>query len=252
MSPYIHQQSLANKTLYWMRMDSEERFKLHQEKYPDKMLEWENYEVTYKFNSNGFRSDEFVNNNFLFFGCSFTLGEGVSVNDRWTKIVSEKLEMIENNLGVNGGSGDTCFRLINYWVPKLTPKHVFILYPFKHRREEFKNDKVYQLFPIPNLAEFEFIKSKNNDETFKQNFDQELFSHHIDSWLSSNENIELNYIKNVLSIENICQKYNSKLTIICVDDITDKLKTMDLARDLAHPGIEAHKYIANLFLEKMD
>lgn len=249
--PYTHQQEFSNKNLLWMRMDSEERFKLQSEKYPDRMKFWQNYNISYNFNSHGFRSSKFVSNNSLFLGCSYTLGEGISTDDRWSKIVADTLGLVDNNLGVNGSSGDTCFRLANYWIPKLTPTHVFVLYPFKHRKETFKNGKLYQLFPIPNLKKFEFLLL-SKDQEIKLNYEQSLMDYHINSWLSSPENIEINCIKNILSIENLCRKHNSKLTILYVDDIQFNLSKLDVARDLAHPGIEAHKYIANLFLEKMD
>lgn len=251
-APYTHQKNLANKTMRWMIMDSKERFELHSQKYPEKMQSWENYDLLYNFNSHGFRSSEFIIDGCLFFGCSYTFGEGIQEKDRWTNIISTKLGLPCNNMGVNGAAGDTCFRLANYWIPKLTPKHVFILYPFKHRKEEFKNNKIYQMSPPPPPNKFDFLELIMKSDSFKNNYDVDLMKYYKNIWLASSENVEINFLKNILSLENICQKYNSKLTIISVDDIDNDLNQFDLARDLAHPGIQANKYIANLFLEKMD
>jgi hypothetical protein len=257
MPPFTPQYKNANQTSNWNIMDSKDIFEINLKKYPEEMNFWKSYQMNYSFNSDGYRSQEFVSGGGMFLGCSFTLAEGVGVDDRWSKLVASSLNIAENNFGVSGASGDTCFRLMNYWLPKLNPSHVFILYPYKHRREEFKNDKLYQLFPkIYNLfptrySDSEIFNIFSKDKGVRDNYDKDLIEHHLNSWLSSDENIEINYIKNIMSMQHLCTKNNTKFVCINVDDINDTLQTMDKARDAMHPGIEAHKYIASLFLEKM-
>lgn len=251
MPPKFYYQKNANKSFQWHGMDNLEMFEYNSKNISDFNDIWNDIDISYKFNSNGFRNEEFEYfNNALFLGCSFTLGEAIPVDLRWTKIISQALMLNENNLAVTGASGDTCFRLANYWVEKLNPKYVFVLYPFKHRREEFKNDTVYSLYPNADAKKVSKIVSEQVLDMPPH--DEEIFNYHNKIWLSSQENILINYTKNLAAIENICSKNNAKLFIICFEDILNNVFSFPRGRDQMHPGIEAHKYIANLFLEKMD
>lgn len=249
MIKYIPPPTPKNKTLRWHGIDLEQLYHLNQQRYPEKMLQWENSNVDYVFNSEGFRNSEFKKHGALFLGCSFTLGEGVTVDDRWSNIVSKELGIHENNLGISGSSGDACFRMANHWIPAILPSHVFILYPFMHRREEFKFDKLFRLFAHEKVDE-ESMNILFEEKEFDKMVDHEILNYHIHSWLTSDQNVLINRAKNIMSIKNICNENGSKLTEIYVDDIN--VSNLDTGRDLIHPGIEAHKYIANLFLEKMD
>lgn len=251
MAPKFYYQKNANKTFSWHGMDNLEMFEHNSKNLPDFYDVWNKVDITYDFNSDGFRNKEFINsNNAVFLGCSFTLGEAIPVDLRWSKILSQKLNVEENNLAVTGASGDTCYRLANYWIEKLNPKYVFVLYPFRHRREEFKNDTVYSLYP--NADAKKVSKIVTTDALDMPPHDEEIFEYHNKIWLSSPDNILINYTKNLAAIENICNKNNTKLFVISFEDILNNVFSFPRGRDQMHPGIEAHKYIANLFLEKMD
>ena len=62
-------------------------------------------------------------------GCSYTEGVGVPEHTTWGNGLGRMLGMHMWNLGVGGGSLDTVFRVLEYWLPKLTPKFVAICIP---------------------------------------------------------------------------------------------------------------------------
>lgn len=135
----------ANSTTSWFSIDSEEFFNSNMEN-PDRIqkmqnLGWKSDSITYTFNSHGFRSDSFDGDGALFLGCSFTFGTGMIWERTWAYLTAKELNLKCWNLGVNGGSNDTAFRLATYWIPELKPKYVFYLPTQPHRVEIFTPDK---------------------------------------------------------------------------------------------------------------
>jgi len=232
MSLPIHRNSsLANTTQLWHRMDSEERFKQHcanpQQFQTLKELGWIDKKFDYRFNQQGFRSIEFdsVKSAGMAFGCSYTQGIGLPIEDVWPSIISKNLDYPLWNLGVGGSSMDTVFRLAEYWIPTLKPEFVLIAGPFESRIEICDvNGDFITYMPLDNISRF-----------YKE-------------WIMNSVNGQLNFKKNLLAITEICNRYS--IPVIALE-VENNLNTDRNARDLSHSGIKTHREYANKILEKL-
>jgi hypothetical protein len=104
---------------------------------------WAKFSVKYKYNSQGFRSCEFIVNPgkpvILAFGCSHTVGVGIPVEDNWPEQFGNKYfpDHIVYNAGLGGASADTVARLASNLIPIIKPDIVAILWPEMHRFETY-------------------------------------------------------------------------------------------------------------------
>ena len=227
------------QTINWLSPDSEELFDEHMSKDSIrkklKELGWTKDSITYKFNDYGFRSDDFddTGDSIVFLGCSFTLGIGVPWENTFSKIVSNNLKLKCFNLGVSGGSMDSCFRFSFYWLEKLKPKIVVLLKPDMYRKEIKTNRRVGQYIYnniLPNI----------DRKGFKR---YEVF---YKDWILEDQNAKLSTEKNLLAIKYLSDKINSKLINL--------YHTIDFrpdARDLMHGGIDYHAAQAKYTLERI-
>ena len=76
-------------------------------------------DITYEYNSHGFRCDPFENNNaeILFMGCSFTEGTGLPLKDLWCTHVHQALYPNTSyiNLGIAGGGVECQAEALHYF-----------------------------------------------------------------------------------------------------------------------------------------
>jgi len=232
MIPRHSNSLLANQEILWHGTDSKELYQKNLSR-NQPLLEqynWIDQPITYKFNSHGFRADEFdsTDPSVIFIGCSHTLGVGLPVESTWAHIVSNKLKLKNYNLGVGGSSNDTAFRLLYHWIKQLKPSLVIFLSADPTRLElHINDDQLYDLSVWP--IGFPMI----------DNFTK--------SWLSSNINSEMNYLKNTLAIEQLCGKHHIKY----VHEEVSAICAIDKARDLQHYGEKTQRGIASMFLSKL-
>lgn len=223
----LHQWSdHAGKTIKWLSPDSEDAYRKHiADPEKRKMLEsfgWVDVDVSYKFNSHGFRTPEFDSRpNWMAIGCSFVQGTGVNEQDRWTTHVSQQLDLHCWNLGIAGAAGDTCYRIAKHYVPALKPKFVVYLEP-RYNRVEMKT----LADPVPMIINWAYDFASWQGPYVKQ-------------LLSESTNLEIAAEKNREAIRSICQQHNIPLIVYEPDAyrsrVTDATK-LDLGRDLLHPG----------------
>jgi len=221
-NPYI---DLANKELYWLPMDTEKLYKenLNNKKELLEKYNWIDSNFTYKFNSHGFRCNEFTNDpSIVFLGCSITAGIGIPLEATWASLVSAELNLACYNLGIGGSSNDTAFRLANSWLERIKPKVVVFCQTYDHRIEIFDSEG-----SIANIS-------------------SEL-PEFYNTWLSNKYNATLLKVKNRLAIAQLCNLLNIKFLYVNVEDI----HYQDLARDLAHPGIQTNIDFSKSVLKKL-
>lgn len=221
----------ANQTLSWLPSDSKELFFENIAKNRQGLIEngwFPPKSIEYKFNSYGFRCKEFSEGaqSILFLGCSYTVGIGLNLEDTFSHIVSNKINLDLINLGIGGSSADTAFRLGSYWIPKIKPKVVVHLPSGMDRIELVTPNRFFDLLPNYCPKDFKFFYEW--------------------VWLSDTTNSYMNALKNKLALEYICKENNIKFVYF---NIQNTLKTMDLARDLMHPGVKSHLNFANTLLE---
>lgn len=232
MTPRHSNSSLANQEFNWNGTDTEELYQKNLRTNPADLEQynWVNRPITYKFNSHGFRADEFDSTEpgVMFLGCSHTLGVGLPVESTWTHKVSSSLRLKNYNLGVGGSSNDTAFRLAYHWIEQLEPSLVVFLSAERTRLElQFVNDQIYDLsvWPIGFPTVDNFMKC----------------------WYSNDTNSNMNYLKNSLAIKQLCSDRNIKY----LQEATAAITMIDRARDLQHYGEKTHRCIADMFLNKL-
>lgn len=216
--PHVNEQ-YRNETLLWLRYDSEDLF---QKNSLDSRIRWSLSEtITYRFNSYGFRSEEFCNSdNLVSLGCSFTMGMGIPYESTWSYIISKKLNLANFNLAIDGASADCCFRMAVNWLTQLKPKIVLYQSPDSSRFEwfEYRN-----LEPHNMLA-----SSTNHSELYKE-------------WILNKNNLKYNYLKNLYAIQHLSESVGARFVHISLDNI----KRLDCARDIGHYGPKTHAAVAD-------
>jgi len=226
-SPYY---KYASKTLNWFAMDSQELYIKNLKNDKNSLIEnnWIRRKVTYSFNSHGFRCDEFNNNPTLMtLGCSITCGIGLPIEDTWSNIVSNTLNLRCANMGIGAHSNDTAFRLCYGWIDIIKPKIVIFLQTFPNRLEVISKDEFINLG----------IWNADPNDIFYNN------------WTSTYDNDELNKLKNTLAIQNLCNQRNIKFLTFSADDLYSHGIKADLARDLVHPGTKSNFNFARHILK---
>jgi hypothetical protein len=230
-----HQYSaLKNKTMNWLGHDNIVVHYDNLKKYSNDKVKynWDEQAITYKFNSHGFRCDEFSNeDNIMFLGCSNTMGMALPLEDTWPYNVAKNLNLKSVNLSIPGTGPDTAFRMANHYIPQIKPKIVVYLDPPPGRFSLISGKK--------QIYDFTVFKSELIiDPMFK-----EYYKH----WLSIEENITLNSLKHKLAIQGLCQEYNAKFVFA----ENKELKFIDYARDMLHPGINSNLEFSKFILNNL-
>lgn len=223
----------ANRELRWVSTDSEHEFWQNKINHPDQMANWHEHSVTYRINNYGFRGGDMLPASAMFLGCSHTFCTGLPESAAWPWIVSRELGLPCVNLGVNGGSNDTAFRLAYYWVPKLRPKVLFWLQTYKERLELLAYDDIHNY-------------STQNESPIGSPTDKDVF---YQNWISIDENFFLNFEKNLRGIQSICDEVSVPLVRL---DVDDDLQCLDKARDLSHYGVLSSRDLALKVLSKIN
>jgi hypothetical protein len=150
-----------------------------------------NTNVTYKFNSNNFRSEEFVKEHngkhILFAGCSNTLGEGIEYEKVWAYRMYQKIKENEElsgyfNLGVCGASIFEILVNLNRYIQKYSfPDVIVLLLPEIERDIRYFNSPKVSLTSIicELYNEFELLCKTNNTKLFATtwlNIDEEFLA----------------------------------------------------------------------------
>ena len=229
--PYILCKNTETK---WLPSDTQELFEENCANNRSKLeqYKWLDTSITYKFNSEGFRADEFdKKGGVMFLGCSFTFGLGLPVEQTFARIVSKELDTNCFNLGLPASSNDTAFRFADLWIPVLEPSIVVLLSPLPMRFEILSHE----------------VSSDEAVSRFVTTMDQISNTADKSKWLDTNQNGLLNRRKNKLAIEKLCDDRKIKF----VHDNTEDLKIVDFARDLSHPGTESNKLFADKILSKV-
>lgn len=216
---------LSSTEVDWLATDSISRYydNLAHRHHDLERFGWIDKKITYKFNSLGFRCDEFTDEpSAMFLGCSNTIGVGLPLEDTWAQIVSKSLNLKCVNLGIGASSPDTAFRLCLGYIDKIKPKIIFYNQPPENRMEVINADK------LENCTHGDIHIDSN-----------EIF---LKKYVITKDNLLLNYIKNFFAIKNLCAERNIKLLAF------DNFMTceyyenapvdspVDYARDLNHYG----------------
>lgn len=234
MAPHHRQSHLAGQILDWCSTDDQATYQDHLDR-PKKLKKlqennWIDCGLTYRFNSHGFRTDEFdsTQSRFLVLGCSFTFGEGLHQEQIWCELVAKSLDLPCWNLGVYGSSNSSMFRLAEYWIPRLKPKFVILQKTYENR--------------------FEILYESGRAETYTPNSTNHANAAEIlKDWWSFDENSQIDARKNELAIRQICANYHIPIVVI---EQTMFWPQLDLSRDLLHAGPKTHERVSKKLLSQ--
>jgi hypothetical protein len=216
----------SNHTIDWLPGDTHILYKHNLINRYDELKQhnWIDTTFTYKFNSLGFRCDEFTHDpTIMFLGCSLTVGIGLPIESIWPELVAKNLKMNCANLGIGGSSCDTAFRFCHGYIDKIKPKLV--------------------VFMIPPGIRFENV---NDNQIENLRISKPEYSGFYKNWASDDNNSYFNREKNILGLKMLCHERNTKLVVVGFERCSNSL-----ARDLAHPGIECHDIFSKKLLDKI-
>jgi hypothetical protein len=234
-----------NQTTEWLPTDSQENFEIlvkdpaHYKYF--KAQGWlEPRAITYQFNSEGFRCDEFEPGApcMIALGCSYTVGIGLPLKDIWPVLVGKALGLKVYNLGWGGCSADTCYRMARYWIPTLKPQVVCMLTPPRGRLELSTINGTQP--PV------EVFMPMSRSVLFPES---DVYLKH---WFGNDDNHWFNQEKNILSIKSIAESNNAKFASINADDEGSCSRDIvGYARDYMHTGSIGHTHMAKTLLIKL-
>lgn len=223
--------NFAHKSYKWFSSDTYELFLENIKNNKQQLInnDWLDKEIHYDINSLGFRGPEFnLSPSIMFLGCSHVFGVGICYNETWPYILSQELNLQCLNLGTNGSSNDTAFRMAYSYIPKYNPTIVVLLSPNESRLEIIDGNYPYRLQP-----RWHKLESKNR------------WRHFYHDWIVNDTNTLLNKEKNIMAISKICSDNNIKF----VKFDASSFEFLDYGRDLLHYGRLSNKNIARKFLK---
>jgi hypothetical protein len=160
------EKNIYNKTLHWYGTDKEEW-------YDSKDNLYSKDDITYTYNSHGFRCDSFNIESkvrVVFLGCSHTEGIGIRQSETWAWQILEKIKNDTGynipywNLGMGGCGLDSIIRAVYYYQDKLKPHIIFGYFPTFRKEFFYKNFKDLNPYSIheSELSNNEILIDKRN------------------------------------------------------------------------------------------
>ena len=217
--------SKADKIFHWSGTDNEDQY---QKNIKDEYIRqhlinngWlDPYSITYKYNSQGFRSEEFTKQPaYVALGCSFTEGVGLPVESTWPYLLAEKIGYTVWNLGVGGCSINTCCRILEHYINLLNVVGVCLLEP-PDARIDIEVNKIWVTMRQDNATNF------------------------YKSWAIDDKKIQENRISTIKLMQEICNKHN--VGFYNFPSVGSAIPN-DYARDMQHNGKLSHQSISNKF-----
>ena len=223
-----------NMSLDWHGTDTQELYQANLNKKKCYQLlkknSWIDTDITYKFNSYGFRSDELTDVEILYNGCSNTLGVGLCLDDTWSKKVSDHFNIKHHNIAVGGSDNTFITQRSIYWVPKLKPKILVVKETIMQRYNWWGSDQ-------SNMQSTAFGKT---------------LDHSIVDISTNPANYEWHYFTFRKLLQNVCDENNVKLILLPNEQIAKvNDPDHDLARDLQHRGRKENQAIAKRVIDEI-
>lgn len=209
-----------------------------------------NYPISYKFNSYGYRSDEFTRSetNVLTIGCSVVFGNGIPADKRFSAVFCSEFNAADWNMGWPGESVDYVGRILSTVIPTLQPNVLLVSFPSFCRREFFDAEG----------RRHDFRPDSRSNSLVGNKIHKNLLD------LTSDYQDAVNFYKTFKLVECLCKIYNIKWLFSIRkhdDDIFNYLsldasrratsiEKVDLARDGGHPGVQTNLNFGKTLIDK--
>ena len=242
MTPLLHNYTKkAGRVFEWDTSDSQQAYlkNLTDPELKQKLIElgFVDCPIEYKFNSHGFRTEEFKNSiDAVCFGCSFTMGTGVHTIDTWPAQLAQLTGLKIANLGHAGSSNDTAFRFAEHYLKFLRPRYAIWLQTDMHRIE---------LIDQANSVTLNLLASDNQNPCAND--------YYTKIWFSGDTNHRLNLEKNTRAFQHLCKELQIKFIILDRGQVPPHgLFPHSSARDLTHPGARDYQQLATQIAGLLD
>ncbi len=232
----------VNGTYLWGNSDSEESYRSYTLDPRSKRYD----PIEYRFNSQGHRTDleiEDLKEYILSVGCSWTEGEGVPQDKRYTELLANELDLQCYCLGINGISNDLIMYNLEKWlsIVKVKPKLIIVQWTFANRYSLI-SDAEQPWNPIQTVGPW------RNDLWSKLKYSQEFLigGDYLHYWKQLRDQYS--------SISaTLCKEMNIPLIQTSTEKTKDfiVLESFDLGRDQMHPGIESNNIWAQRIKQKL-
>lgn len=238
---------LANQTVYWLHEHEKELYRLNMKGTDTKkMLEilgWNDTNITYTFNSDGFRSDDFDQKcHLLTAGCSQTFGHSLDLESTWSKKLCDHYECAHMNVALPGSAWQNVAMGLAYWIPKLKPKIVAIYSPPMHRLG-WITPQDSQAGQSGTAHVKEFYKMKVKSKIDGKSLGYTISRPFVD--MLSTENTMYNQLSSIEFIKKVCKENSSECLIL------DRVKFVDMwIKSNIHAG-EHFENADKSFFEKL-
>ena len=238
-----HQRRYSNKDVRWVPGDDENKYIHNMKTHRDLMAysgwDGERADFTYKFNSHGFRAEEFSDEpSVMFLGCSMTMGVGIELEHTWAFKVAQDLGLKNHNLASGGSSNDACYRLFAHWHRIHKPKIVIHYSPPPERMEVFDDrGTINNLLPS-------VVDNVEKNKLYK-------------IWISNEINSAMNEQKNRHAIELFCMREGIRYHWLGHHQMfpTDhgfEYDKKSFGRDLLHPGAYWHRNMHKRIMSELN
>jgi len=193
--------------------------------------------TTYRINRDGFRGKDFDDISVIALGCSITFGIGVHEEDAWPSLVEKQLNKSVANISKSAAGPDTCFRYASYWIPKLKPSMLVYCEPPPGRFEVLKKDTSNK---NGMYAAYRFGPRSLTEQEYAI----------VTAWVRNELNFNLNYTKNMLAIQKLCE--NNECDFYMFKSLEHFDPDGELGFNNHHPGPSQHKKFAESVLDKIN
>lgn len=191
--------------------------------------------IVYDINPYGFRSTDLIADiDLAVFGDSYTFGVGLPQQRLWHSIVGQHMQFHVANFGVAGAAARTCFRLAQYWLPRMRPRHAIFVMPHSTRLEvaEQASDG---FMTTPYL-----VSGHYHDEFLRK-------------WWSTDFNADLEGQIIQRALQNLCQDLGVRCRFFNIESFEQLyLDPHDRARDLRHGGVAFQHKVAQHIVQDIE
>jgi hypothetical protein len=208
------------------------------------------YEISYKFNSRGFRDEEWpetieeLRNCIWCFGDSFTVGMGCPYDSIWVKKLEQITETRTINISLDGASNAWIARKVISAIQQISPKFIVIHWSYFDRRES----------PDTSLIDEDRRLSTLTKDDYRNNKHKKVLVENLKDTLRCIKRVEsLNHHKVIHSLiydeinyYSYPTRKNIHNSIECITNhYINSIDKVDYARDGHHYGIQTSELFAN-------
>ena len=185
--------------------------------------------VTYKFNSDGFRCDEFKKDHegklhVLFAGCSETEGVGSPLDTSWAKMFYDRIAYVNEtsgyfNVGKAGWGFQKIVRAITQYVGKYgTPDYIFLLHPNINRLVEWSDELEYYVL-------HQYGSQADSESSFRHGTYGNITNYLT---VKKHRDLFINFAYTMTFLEAYCEAIGTKLIWTCWETDVDHINIVNM------------------------